>query len=466
MASQTVTAQQVYNQVLSMGGSTIQAQVAAALVSGIESGGQLDDQNPTSTASGIFQFLTSTWLADGGGAYAPRARDANFADQVQVYLNASRGNNFYAWKPDLVLNGGPRSYDGIPIYAPVPGSPVANKIAQLGLAGGAGSAVTIASATSGSYGSAPVGPIGSNYAYIAPGSTATQGFGNLTIGDITINAGPLDPNFASAVTDVIVERNIASASTVTIQIADPLRTILRSEIYTYTDILEMDGLLFALVEITKTGDQIQYIFEAYGVFLLRQQTGSIASATTTNITGFAEQLVRAIPGLGFIGQVDRLAGAPAIAVGRGTTTNPNEDSWTALMRVAATAGWRVFESNNVIHFGSDPFWMTFPSVATLQEFTTNTFNIDFDYDIGQPFGNVTVTGVANLLDYPPGSVVTLVGMGPASAFGGLWLVNDMQRDFFSPEMTMTLQSPISVELFLNPSQADLGITGINASSVA
>jgi hypothetical protein len=320
--------------------------------------------------------------------------------------------------------------------------------------------------TSTSLPAAPVGPIGSNYADIAPGTTPAQGFGQLTIGDITINSGPVNSNFAAAVTDIIVERNIASASTVTIQLTDPTREILRSNIYGYSDILEMDGLLFALVQITKTGDQLQFIFEAYGVFLLRQQTGATASAQTTDLTSFIEQLVRAIPGLGFLAQVNRDPGAPSIAVGRGTTTNPNEDSWTCMVRIAATAGWRVFESNNIIYLGSDPFWMTFPSVATLQEFTPSVYNIDFDYDIGQPFGNVTVTGVANLTDYPPGSVVTVLDMGPVSAFGGLWLVNDMQRDFYTPMMTLTLQQPISAELYLNPSQADLGITGISSSAVA
>jgi hypothetical protein len=54
-------------------------------------------------------------------------------------------------------------------------------------------------------------------------------------------------------------------------------------------------------------------------------------------------------------------------------------------------------------------------------------------------------------------------MGPAD---GVWLVNDMQRDFYSPQMTLTLQQALSPDQFLNPSQADLGITGITSSSVA
>src|ERR1035437_6830159 len=466
MATSVLSFNQIQVLWIANGGTPGWAPLAAGIAIA-ESGGNTTSLNNTPATGdysvGLWQInYYNGLLASRTASYGPPGAlqiDANAQAKAAVSLSGN-GTNWGPWKTDHTWNawvnaGRPRQPSAATVLGWIKGG-----------TGGSTSSVSFPAGGSGSYGSAPVGPIGENYATIPSASTPTQGFGNLTIGDITINAGPLDPNFAAAVTNIIVERNIASSSTVTIQIADPLRQILRSEIYTYNDILEMDGLLFALVQITKTGDQLQYIFEAYGVFLLRQQKGSIATATTTNITGFAEQLVRAIPGLGFIGQVDRLAGAPAVAVGRGTTTNKDEDSWTALVRVAATAGWRVFESNNVIHFGSDPFWMTFPSVATLQEFTTNIYNIDFDYDIGQPFGNVTVTGVANLLDYPPGSVVTLLGMGPASTFGGLWLVNDMQRDFFSPEMTLTLQSPISVELFLNPSQNDLGITGINASSVA
>ena len=89
---------QVYQEVLTQGGSTQQAQVAAALVSGIESNGQLNDQNPTSTASGLFQFLDTTWDNYGGVSHAG---NASFQQQVAKFISESAGNNFYAWAPDL-----------------------------------------------------------------------------------------------------------------------------------------------------------------------------------------------------------------------------------------------------------------------------------------------------------------------------------------------------------------------------
>lgn len=124
-AAGAVTAAQVYQEVLAQGGSQEQAQVAAALVSGIESNGQLNDKNPTSTASGLFQFLTTTWDSNGGSQYAATAGSASLADQVSVFLHASQGNNFYPWAPDL---GG--SYNGSgSLTTPGAGSKVGNWIA-------------------------------------------------------------------------------------------------------------------------------------------------------------------------------------------------------------------------------------------------------------------------------------------------------------------------------------------------
>lgn len=141
-----ITPQQVYAQVLAMGGTTEQAEVGAALVDGIESNG-----DPTilsggvGPAAGLFQFEPGTWRGNGGGTYAPVAQDASWQDQVQVFLNATKGNNFGAWGPDLVSNRGDPNSSSNPAYGysggPQPGSEVANKIASLGLGGG-GSGIT------------------------------------------------------------------------------------------------------------------------------------------------------------------------------------------------------------------------------------------------------------------------------------------------------------------------------------
>jgi hypothetical protein len=129
-----VTPAAVAAEVRRQGGSLPQAWVAAALTDGIESSGDSTVKNPTSTACGLFQFLTTTWQSNGGGAYAPNACAAPWQAQVTVFLNATQGNNFYPWAPDL---GG--SYNGNTSQAaatvPQPGSNVANHIASLAAGG-------------------------------------------------------------------------------------------------------------------------------------------------------------------------------------------------------------------------------------------------------------------------------------------------------------------------------------------
>ena len=132
-----ITPAQVYHEVLALGGTALQAQVGAALVDGIESNG-----DPTilaggrGPAAGLFQFEPGTWRGNGGGAYAPVAQDASWQDQVRVFVNASKGNNFGAWGPDLSANAGDPNSASNPDYgysgAPQPGSAVYDKIQSFG----------------------------------------------------------------------------------------------------------------------------------------------------------------------------------------------------------------------------------------------------------------------------------------------------------------------------------------------
>jgi hypothetical protein len=122
---------QVAQQVQVYGGTPLQGKVGAALVDGIESSG-----DPTvlaggiGPAAGLFQFEPGTWLDNGGGAFhgtmpngMSGAQGATWQQQVQVFINASRGNNFGAWGPDL---GAGYGYSG----PPLPHSKVANAIAS------------------------------------------------------------------------------------------------------------------------------------------------------------------------------------------------------------------------------------------------------------------------------------------------------------------------------------------------
>jgi Transglycosylase-like domain len=150
VTSGTVTPQQVAQAIAQAGGTALQQQVGAALASGIESNGQLNDKNPTSTASGLFQFLTTTWQGSGGGAYAPTAGAASLNQQAAIFVKNSAGNNFRAWSPDL---GG--NYRGNIVSTPQPNSAVANAIARLNIG-----TTTNAGQAAGAPTGTPISPVG------------------------------------------------------------------------------------------------------------------------------------------------------------------------------------------------------------------------------------------------------------------------------------------------------------------
>jgi len=72
-------------------------QVNALCIRNRESHGDYLAQNPTSTASGAWQFLDSSWLAYGGGQFAPRAWMASPNEQDQVFVWAYQQSGLNPW---------------------------------------------------------------------------------------------------------------------------------------------------------------------------------------------------------------------------------------------------------------------------------------------------------------------------------------------------------------------------------
>lgn len=62
-----------------------------------ESGGNPAAQNPHSTASGLFQFLDTSWIAYGGGRYAQRAKDATPEQQLEIANLAYAQSGLSPW---------------------------------------------------------------------------------------------------------------------------------------------------------------------------------------------------------------------------------------------------------------------------------------------------------------------------------------------------------------------------------
>lgn len=82
-----------------------------------ESGGNPTVQNPSSTASGLFQFLDTSWIAYGGGKYARRAKYATPAQQYEIANRAYSQSGLTPWTASKGCWGGKVSANAAPKHA-------------------------------------------------------------------------------------------------------------------------------------------------------------------------------------------------------------------------------------------------------------------------------------------------------------------------------------------------------------
>lgn len=349
----------------------------------------------------------------------------------------------------------------------------------------------------------------------------TPGFGplgiqQLQIWDFDTNTGhALKGDYTEAITQIMYEKNMAGATTLIISLNDPTRKLLneflvqleqsqvaqegtslgtRNQQFSQGVCIAIKDqgriLHYVLSQTAKAGDQLQLTFESLAVYRLRQQVSRVASTTKTSstaVTQFVQGLVLALnypgskyPPVSFVGpdyatvwsQLTGNAGVPVVAqqLSRGTTTDPYEDSWTAIQRISSTVGWRLWENNNTFYFGPDEYWLgllTKNSVGAatppineamgtlgsklpvLQEFTPQVLDMDFDWDVEAPFGQITGTVMWGPgFPYEIGEIVQVKKLGPAN---GYWMVYDMQRDGYAPMATLTLQVPMPYANLYEPS---------------
>lgn len=82
-----------------------------------ESGGKPTAQNRSSTASGLFQFLDSSWIAYGGGKYANRAKDATPMQQYEIANRAYAQSGLTPWTASRGCWGDKISTNAAPKHA-------------------------------------------------------------------------------------------------------------------------------------------------------------------------------------------------------------------------------------------------------------------------------------------------------------------------------------------------------------
>lgn len=307
----------------------------------------------------------------------------------------------------------------------------------------------------------------------------SKGFApQLNPGSLRLVGKPLPFDYRRAITDCILQRTLMGSSTVTLQFTDPHRILAKDLEAKNTvkdgDILTVEGLKYAFVQHVKASDQLQLVFESDLIHKLSNDRGSIKIASGTNVTAFIGGLIARVGGhlvapdyATIWSKIDPKVKIQPIGLGRGTPTDPKEDSWTAISRICAGIGWRLWEYDNTVYAGPDEFWLgkltplppinqrvhrTGKKMHVLREFTREVQLMDYDWDTGKPLGELSATVMLDSFDYEIGEIVRIANLGIAT---GEWMVYSMQRDLFLPNGMLTLQVPMPFPEVYKPDNAPL-----------
>jgi len=307
----------------------------------------------------------------------------------------------------------------------------------------------------------------------------------------------IDVNFRAGVNNVLLQKTIIGPSTLTIQMTDPNRQLIKSigdggiisQGTTVTIVEDGKQLNFVLVQFMKASDQIQLVFESEAVYTLRNQRGLITNTVSTQVTEFITGLATApnkylaaghkisVQSANYATVWSKLVGNSKKAIvkvglGRGTTADSAEDSWSAMSRIASGVGWRLWEDENIIHFGPDEYWLGLltknkqgaavppinqkfnpgAKIQEIKEFSDTVQLIDYDWDVGKPYAQATVTCMLDNWQFNLGEIVHVTNLCPGS---GYWMVSGMMRDMYLPQASLTLQVPMPFSQVLQPTSAPL-----------
>jgi hypothetical protein len=117
---------------------------------------------------------------------------------------------------------------------------------------------------------------------------------------------------------------------------------------------------------------------------------------------------------------------------------PSEDTWTCISRLAEEVKWRCFVVAGVVYFVSDTTLLRSKTRTTIDQETDGVDDIDFDYDLGKPITECTVTARTKNWKAPPGTVIVLENNGPAN---GTYLITSIKTSLFKPDADITLNTP-------------------------
>jgi len=125
------------------------------------------------------------------------------------------------------------------------------------------------------------------------------------------------------------------------------------------------------------------------------------------------------------------------------TRNGDEDSWTAIKRLADEVGWRFFVVGNSVYYMSEDDLYGRRARYEITPDDPAILDLAYDVDWGKPVSECELTVVLDRWGAPPGSVVVIKDFGVPD---GRWLVISVNRDYFKPTATITLRQPSKEKL--------------------
>ena len=105
---------------------------------------------------------------------------------------------------------------------------------------------------------------------------------DIDVSDLYLALNHKDINIGEAITDITIDRTIEGASTVTVEVFDRDRALLRSGRLSAKNDTEIDGLYFRLKAVRKNGDNLELTFEDREVAVLRTYAKPIKQSPKTS----------------------------------------------------------------------------------------------------------------------------------------------------------------------------------------
>ena len=99
-AAQAAAAQRAATPVVNTPSAPVSASGMWGCIIAHESGGNPTVVNASSGAGGLFQFLPSTWISNGGGQYAPLPEEATAAQQWAIAIATQARDGWSPWTGD------------------------------------------------------------------------------------------------------------------------------------------------------------------------------------------------------------------------------------------------------------------------------------------------------------------------------------------------------------------------------